>query len=327
MARKKIKKVSSKKNSDEAVKKTVKPAGQVSANKKQAKAKKKASKPKQTLLTPEEVTNSNNEEQSIPPTKSSQDRVGAEQINLKESGRFWMIFIAVAIMAAIIIQSYGYLTGWGDPGKLTERYFHQAQRLTLAKRYSAAIKQYEKVINLEKAEEDSKRQALVGIADLYREQEEWKQAIAMYKQLQTMDDHAVMSAWSGLKIAESQLAAGQAEEALATYQQIGRRFPASDWEAEARLGQGKAYEALKKYDQAIALYQSLEEDYRGGFLAADALVQIGRCYERQGMKDKARATYESIIKTYPETMSDEAKRRLKRLKQGKHPLGIRHWEN
>jgi len=250
----------------------------------------------------------------------------SNRINLKESGKFWMIVISIGVVALIIIQSYGYMTGWGDSNKVMERHFNQAQRLTLAKRYQAAIKYYQKVINMKQSKDESKRQAMVGIADLYREKKEWTKAIDMYEKLQQLEDQPVMSAWSGLKIAESQVAAGEPKKALTTYKQIRERFPNSDWDAEARLGQGQAYQSLKEYDQAIEIYQALEKDYQGGFLAADALIQIGRCYERQGKKQEARKAYQYVISAYPETMADDAKRRLKRLSTGKHPLGIRHWE-
>lgn len=251
----------------------------------------------------------------------------AASVSLQESKKFWMLFIAAGILGLLIIQAYGYLTGWGDPKKVIERHFNQAQHMTLAKRYQAAIKQYQKVMSMKAANEESKRQALVGIADLYRENHEWDNAIAAYRQLQQDERETVMAAWSGLKIAECQLANGQSEKSLATYLQISQLFPNTDWDAEARLGQGQALVALKKYDQAVEIYQSLEKQYKGGFLAADAMIQIGRCYEIQGKDEKAKEAYRYVIKAYPEAMADEAKQRLKRLSSNRRPLGIRQWEN
>lgn len=272
----------------------------------------------------------NNRSAERPAVNNEENEVMANErpaVSLQSGKKFWLYFLATGLVILIAVQSYGYLTGWGNPQKVIERHFNQAQRLTLAKRFDAAVKHYEKVIAMKSSSDETRRQAMVGMADLYREMKEWKKAIVMYDQLRSREANGVMSAWSGLKIAESQIEAGQANQALGTYQDIMNAYPASDWDAEARLGMGKAYEALKDYTKAIEVYRSLEKEYKGGFLAADALIQAGRCYEKMGDKKSAQQTYEHVIGKYPETMADEAKRRLRRLKSGKAPQGIRSWDD
>ncbi len=247
-------------------------------------------------------------------------------VDLQASRRFWLAVLGAVVVILVVVQSYGYLTGWGDPQKVIDRHFNQAQRMTMAKRYAAAIHEYEKVVAMKSTGDEIKQQALVGIADLYREQKDWEKAIRYYQTLQQQQAEGVMAAWAGLKIGECQVEAGQAAQALATYSLIRENYPDSDWDAEARLGQGQAYEALNQYKQAMQVYQDLEKDYHGGFLAAEAMMQVGHCYEQLGQKDKARTIYQQVIASYPDTMADEAKKRLQKLSYTLGPNGIREWK-
>jgi len=255
------------------------------------------------------------------PTKSEGSH---PQITMQASRRFWLTFLGIAAVVVVVVQGYGYLTGWGNPEKVIQRRFGTAQRLTLAKRYPAAIKQYQKIIE-HSQDKEIKRQASIAVADLYREQKDWPNAIRMYEHLQGQDDETVMAAWTGLKIAESRHEAGQSEIALSTFRKIRERFPNTDWDAEARLGMGKVFMDQEQYQEAIVVYTSLEKDYQGGFLAAEALVHIGECYAKEGDVGMARRTFQGVIDTYPETMIDDAKKYLKRLENTGKPEGVSLW--
>ena len=184
-------------------------------------------------------------------------------ITLKSSRRFWLITISVVVILAALIQAYGYFTGWGDPERLVQRYLNNGQRLTLAKRYDAAIKQYEKILKL-KTSGENMRQALIAIADLYRERQEYSQAIEIYNQLRAQDPNSVLAAWAGLQVGDSQLLANQPDASYQTYLDISRKFPKSDWAAEAQLGTGKVLEEKEKYPEAIGLIKCWSRNIRAG---------------------------------------------------------------
>ncbi len=261
------------------------------------------------------------------PTPGPEKKSGAKQVpqvTLQASRRFWLMFLGSALVILALVQGYGYFTGWGNPQKVIQRQFNTAQRLTLAKRYKAAIRQYNRIIKTA-TDEEVKRQASIALADLYGEQKDWLKAIALYKKLQTKDTGTVMAAWTGLKIAEAQHESGSSEEALQTYADIRSKYPKSDWDAEARLGIGKVLMDQKKYQKAIAVYRTLENEYQGGFLAAEALVRIGECYKKLGNTEVARKTFRMILDTYPTTMTDEAKKQLYELNGTKKPEGVRLW--
>jgi tetratricopeptide (TPR) repeat protein len=243
---------------------------------------------------------------------------------MKSSRRFWLTTLSVLVVVAGLVQVWGYQTGWGNPERLVARYLASGQNLTLAKRYDAAIRQYAKILNL-KTSEENVRQALIAMADLYRERHEWQRSIEIYTRLRAQDPNSVLSAWAGLQIGDDLLDSGQYTRALDTFVEVSQRFPKSDWDAEARLGVGKALEKEGKFKDAIAAYQNLVKEYAGGFLAAEALSHIGGCYELAGDMKAARQAYQTIIDKYPSTTWDDAKARLNHLNAAKPGEGVRTW--
>ncbi len=247
------------------------------------------------------------------------------EVTLQASRRFWLVTLGGVLLILTLVQGYGYFTGWGNPNKVTLRYFKTAQRLTLAKRYPAAVSQYQKILKKKHVSQEQIQQALIGMGDLYYEQNQWTQAVATYRRLQTQESSGVIQAWTGLKIAESLNKAGDWETALKTYAEISRNYPQSDWDAEARLGQGKVLEEAKRYPEALTAFSGLVNDYAGGFLAADALVHKGICYEKLGKRAAARQAFRTVMEKYPAAMRDEARRRLHRLDIGNNAPGISQW--
>lgn len=246
-------------------------------------------------------------------------------VTLQASRRFWLITLGGVLLILTLVQGYGYFTGWGNPDKVIQRHFKTAQRFTLAKRYKAAISQYQKILKKKNADQEQIQQALIGMGDLYYAQNQWSPAIEIYQRLRTKETGEVMRAWTGLKIAESQNKAGDWETALKTYAEISKSHPRSDWDAEARLGQGKVLEEAKRFEEALAAFSGLVSDYPGGFLAADALVHQGICYEKLGNRTAARRAYKTVLDEYPAAMRDEARRRLHRLDMEKNSSGISQW--
>ena len=245
-------------------------------------------------------------------------------ISLRASSRFWLIVLGAVLAGVALIQGYGNFTGWGDVEKVVARHFNRAQRLTLAKRSTAALKAYEKILSMDVGEEHH-RQAMIAMADLLRERQEWSRAIELYRRLRSRQPDDILAAWAGLQIADVQLQTGRLDEAFAQFLDISRRYPDSDWDAEARLGMGKVREQQERYDEAVTLYRQIVGRYAGGFLAAEALVRIGQCREFQGRNEAAKQAYREVIESYPPGAQDKARIRLRRLEAGKEGEGVRWW--
>jgi tetratricopeptide (TPR) repeat protein len=237
------------------------------------------------------------------------------EITLHASRRFWMWTLLLLIFVT---------AGWGNPERVVQRHLNAGQRLTLAKRLDAAIRQYEKVLRMQTSEEN-RRQAMIALADLHRERREWARAQELYQQLRQKEPHGVLAAWAGLQIADIQLTAGQWDNATQGYTEIVRDYPHSDWDAEAQLGLGNVLVKQEKYAEAIHRYQGLVDEYGGGFLAAEALVHIGECHEALGNLVSARRAYETVLQKYPAPTWDDAKARLKRMDAPKTLEGVRTW--
>lgn len=248
----------------------------------------------------------------------------APAVTLQASRRFWLLLLGTGALVLLLVQSYGYLTGWGNPERVAQRHFQNAQRMALAKRYPAALKEYQRALERTR-ETETKRQAQIAMAEVQREQSHWTEAIALYRQLREPQAGSVMNAWADLQIAECQLSADLPDQAQATYQSVLQAFPHTDWEAEARLGLAKVAEAREQYPEAIRIYLELEKDYRGGFLAAEALLRVGDCQQQLNETEAARATYQRLLEQYPAMMNEEAKKQLQRLEAGQQPEGIRRW--
>ncbi|WP_028456178.1 tetratricopeptide repeat protein [Chitinilyticum litopenaei] len=104
--------------------------------------------------------------------------------------------------------------------------------------------------------------------------------------------------------------AGEAEKALAIYQDIDRRYgsdpqPAMrEQVAWALVGLGYAHGQQGRRDKAIAIYQEIDQRYRNDQLpaireqVARALIGLGYQYGQQGRRDKAIATYQEIDRRY-----------------------------
>jgi TolA-binding protein len=250
---------------------------------------------------------------------------GETRVTLQSSRKFWLYVLGAGLLVLGIVQAYGYYTAWGNPEKVMQRHFDNAQKYTLAKRYDVAIREYQRILDASKSAETT-RQAQIGLADLYQETKEYAKAIAIYTRLQKQEPNQTVTAWAELKMAESQLASGDLEGAHGTYVQIMKVFPKSDWDAEARLGTGKVLQAQKRFEEAIPVYQALEKDYHGGFLAADALTQMGLCYEKMSKPGDARKAYQVVVDKYPVMMQDDARKYLKRLDLNQEmPQGVRLW--
>jgi len=245
-------------------------------------------------------------------------------VTLRASRRFWLLTLGSLVLALTLVQAYGYFTGWGDPERLVQRYFKSAQRLTLARRYPAAIHKYEKIIGMT-TNPDNRRQALIAMADLLRDRKQWDRASEIYRQLQQQDPTNILSAWAGLQLAQIALEAGRLEQAYRDFETVSRRFPASDWDAEAQMGLGGVREKEERFPEAIARYRRVLAAYPGGFLAAEAWVQIGKCYEHLGDLPAAARAYQEVLDKYPPSTWDEAKARLQRLQSGKEAEGVRLW--
>lgn len=253
------------------------------------------------------------------PTRSEQTG-----LTLQSSRKFWLYVLGCGVAVIAAVQIYGYVTAWGNPEKVIQRHFDTAQRMTLAKRYDVAIREYGKIVK-KSANPETIRQAQIGMAELYQETQSWDKAIAIYQNLEKGQPNQTMTAWAALKLAESQLSAGNMAAAFTTYQDIMAKYPHSDWDAEARLGTAKIYQQQQKFTEAIAVYQGLEKDYQGGFLAAEALTQVGLCYEKMGNVRDAKLAFEAVLKKYPDMMQDEAKKYLDRLERNQEPAGVRTW--
>ena len=89
---------------------------------------------------------------------------------------------------------------------------------------------------------------------------------------------------------------GDAQAALAAYQQARDRFPRKNQLSVtlAALNVGYAQEATGACEQAISSYESVQQS-SFAWLHGEAYLGMGRCYEASGAKDKAIEVYDRAL--------------------------------
>lgn len=127
-----------------------------------------------------------------------------------------------------------------------------------------------------------------SIAYMWREEQKWDQAIAIYESLEAQDKER-SSEWRW-QIAECYDAAGKLREAIGSYQ-LAERYPAS----LDRMA--SCHRRLKEYPQALNLYGQIITAYPDS--GAGARYNIGETFEAMGKEENAIRAFQQVCRDYP----------------------------
>jgi TolA-binding protein len=126
------------------------------------------------------------------------------------------------------------------------------------------------------------------IAWMYREEQKWDQAIAVYNELVKLDKPERASEWQA-EIGHTLRGAGKRKEAINQYRVVDR-FPWNlRWMAECHMDG-------KEFKEAITLWSQVMSDEGQ---APHALLMIAYCYERDDQKEKAIKTFQQVCEKFP----------------------------
>ena len=106
---------------------------------------------------------------------------------------------------------------------------------------------------------------------------------------------------SMMEAAHSQLERKEHDGALATFQEVARRYPASDLADDALQGAGDAYFQMGRYTEAIEQYRAVAERFPYSDRVPWAFLQIGFAHLRMGQKDLAVDDFRTVSQAYPGT--------------------------
>ncbi|HVN29466.1 MAG TPA: outer membrane protein assembly factor BamD [Candidatus Binataceae bacterium] len=218
-----------------------------------------------------------------------------------------------------------------------EQYYQQAQLNFTNKEYSAAIENYQFVVDKfpfsPYAEESEMK---IGLA--YYKNKDYAQAIAALddfqrmhptsKNLQLVSYYIAMSYFD--QVGREDQDQSKTEMALARFQAIEQRFPESEFAELAKEKSAVCREVLARHQKVVGDYYFKRANFRAAEsrlaelmqkypdtpVAPDALWELGMALEKEGKKYSAAQAFAAMVQHYPDTMyAKRARAELKKLNQ------------
>ncbi len=182
------------------------------------------------------------------------------------------------------VDAAQYALGW--------TYFRQG-------RYADAIPRFESFLAAYRGIGDTvpyRSDARLRLADSYFALKQYPQAVRVYGQLAAEgDDYALF------QIGQAYSNAGDALEAISTFQQLIEDYPSSEWREETRYQLGYLYFLNQEYELAVDSYRELTESFPTDPLAAKAQYGIGDAYFNAGRTNDAVNAYMAVLSDYPDS--------------------------
>jgi len=218
-----------------------------------------------------------------------------------------------------------------------EDYYQQAQLNFTNKEYSAAIENYQYVVDKfpfsPYAEESEMK---IGLA--YYKNQDYPQAIAALddfqrmhptsKNLQLASYYIAMSYFD--QIGREDQDQSKTEAALARFKAIEQRFPESEFAELAKEKSEVCREVLARHQKVVGDYYFKRANFRAAEsrlaelmqkypdtpVAPDALWELGTALEKEGKKYSAAQAFAAMVQHYPNTpYAGKARAELKKLNQ------------
>lgn len=105
----------------------------------------------------------------------------------------------------------------------------------------------------------------------------------------------------------------QYDQAITAFDNFLRKYPASQYSANAQYWMGEAHYVARRFNEAITEYMKLVTNYPESKQVSNGLLKIGYSFYELGKPDDAKNVLEDLIKRYPGTpAARDAEDRLKR---------------
>lgn len=192
-------------------------------------------------------------------------------------------------------------TSWAARAHLAIGSLYAMQR-----RYDEARTAYGLVPQNYNRQQDLSLQARVAIAKTHEAQEQWAEAVAMYRDISEYHPWAQLGLEAPLYVAATYEKRGDAQEAQRAYQRaIGiyqhwiPQAPSEELAAQVRLYLALAYQRLGRWDEAIKVLRELAS--AKGINRPMILLALGSIYQMK-LRDpeQAKAAYLQLLEEFPE---------------------------
>ncbi len=121
---------------------------------------------------------------------------------------------------------------------------------------------------------------------------------------------------SDYDVAFAHLRAGRYLESARGFEAFIHNHPQNELTDNAYYWLGESYYVKRQYPQALAAFQSLTSKFPASEKVADSWLKIGYCYFELDDMDKAETTLEDVIRKYPNTsIARLAKTRIRQIQR------------
>ena len=112
---------------------------------------------------------------------------------------------------------------------------------------------------------------------------------------------------------------GRYKKAKVELQAFLRRYPDSNYAANAQYWLGEAYYVTRDFDQSIIQFEGVISNYPGSSKIADSMLKLGYTHYEKKQYDKAKTVLSELQQRYPQASAARlADKRLQRMQQEGH---------
>ncbi len=116
-----------------------------------------------------------------------------------------------------------------------------------------------------------------------------------------------------------QVSASKYLEAAATFESFLKKYPKSNFAANARFWIAECFYSMRDYQRAIKEYQNFIEKYPRSEKVPECIVKQGNSFYELGMMEEARAFYDQVTAKYSQSAAaSEARERIARIEAKKN---------
>lgn len=148
------------------------------------------------------------------------------------------------------------------------------------------------------------------------ERDRHQAALAKFKAVADQYPSTDAGLFARYREATTQMALGNAKEAVDLYQQVIDRAGNHIYGQMARLGQAQAQARAGQFDPAINTFKELSQNKDGALPVDGILMQLGQTYLEAGKPTEAQQTFNRLVEEFPQSpFSTDARRELDALKK------------
>jgi len=207
-----------------------------------------------------------------------------------------------------ILKFTAYLKKYPQSNRLDQVYFYIGEANYYLENFEAAVSNYSQVITISKDDR---------LANMTRTSSGWSYLrLKKYKEAQDIFQEALMVAQSkNLEIDDILLGKGSLftqtedyERALAVYNEMINKLPASRWFVDAKLGKANCLHELGRYDEAVTVYNEILSNYAQKKELAD---QIEKVYFGLAWSNLKLGKYKESIDNFQEVINSSTDKTLR----------------